>query len=196
MAIVGDPVGSGFINSLARPGGNVTGVSNLSAGLAAKRLQLLKEAVPSARQIAVLFNPDDPVTTVQKRETERAAPLVRVAMRFFPVRAPGDLVAAFGRRMECCGWRQSTLMMPAIGLAAQHRLPTMVVLRQQVQAGGLMSYNSAISDQYRRAAIFVDKILRGAQPTKFEFVVKLKTAKARGIAIPPAILLRADELVE
>ena len=210
MAIVGDPIGSGFIRSLSHPGGNVTGVSNLSAGLAAKRLQLLKETVPTAGRIAALFNPDDPVTALQRQEIERAAPQIGVEVRFFPVRAQDSLVTVFN---ELTDWRadgvfwlagQSAFMMPAINLAAQQRLPTMVVLRQQVQAGGLISYNSVISDQYRHAAVYVDKILKGAkpadlpveQPVKFELVINLTTAKALGLTVPPSILMRADEVIE
>jgi putative tryptophan/tyrosine transport system substrate-binding protein len=210
MAIVGDPIGSGFVSSLSRPGGNVTGVSNLSVDLAAKRLQILKEVVPAATRIGVLFNSEDPVTKSQIRDTEEAAPGIGVKLRFFPVRVTDNLIAVFS---ELTDWGaegvlwlagQSTFLTPAIDLAIERRLPTMAVLRQHVMAGGLISYNSVISDQYRRAAIYVDKILKGAkpadlpvqQPTRFELVINLKTAKALGISIPATLLSRADEVIE
>jgi putative tryptophan/tyrosine transport system substrate-binding protein len=211
MGIVGDPIGTGFVSNLPHPGGNVTGISNQGGDTAAKRLQLLKELAAGAGRVAVLFNPDDPVTTPQIRETERAAPLVGVEIRFFPVRAQDGLIAAFS---EMTGWRadavqwlggQEFAFVPAtVDFALKQHLPTMVPQRQQVQGGALMSYNADRMEQLRHVAIYVDKILKGAkpgdlpveQPTKFEFVVNLKTAQALGITVPQSILARADEVIE
>jgi len=210
MAVVGDPVGSGFVTNLARPGGHVTGVSNLSVELAAKRLSLLKEAVAAARRIAVMLNPDDPVTLPQMRDTTRAATAVDVDIEFFPMRL-AQLDALFERMLQ---WRPDAalwlagqgqvLEQRAVGLAARHQLPVMHTLRRHVEAGGFMSYFADNVALYRLAALYVDKILRGAdpgdlpveQPTKFELTINLKTAKALGLTIPPALLSRADEVFE
>ena len=211
MGIVGNPVATGFVSNLARPGGNVTGVSNMSGDLASKRLNIFKEAVPAIRRVAVMFNSDDPVTAPQIRETEHAAPQLTVEVRFFPVRNQETLSSAFKQLSD---WHADGLLWLAgqaqqfmertIGLAVKHRLPTMVMLPNDVRAGGLISYYPDHRELFRRVAVYVDKILKGAtpaelpveQPTKFELVINLMTAKALGITVPPSLLARADEVIE
>jgi putative tryptophan/tyrosine transport system substrate-binding protein len=211
MAAVGDPVGTGFISNLSRPGGNVTGVSDAVGEIAAKRLQMLTVAVPAAKRIAVIFNPDDPVTAPQVRETERAARNLRLEIRFFPVRTQAALGSAFQElktwRADAAMWllgQHIAFMKTTIDLAAQRQVPTMVGFPQDVDAGGLISYSADIADVYRQAAVYVDKILKGAkpadlpveQPTKFALVINMKTAKALGLTIPPSLLLRAEHVIE
>jgi putative ABC transport system substrate-binding protein len=211
MTALGDPVGSGFVSSLARPGGNVTGISTMSAELASKRLSVLKEVVPAAKRIAAIFNPDDPITVPQIRDAERAAPGLNVEIRFFPVKATGHLLETFTQmlawRADVALWilgQQHAFQAGCIQLAASHRLPLMVAHRENVEAGGLMSYISDIVELYRRTAVHVDRILKGTkpgdlpieQPTKFELAINLKTAKALGVTIPPSLLARADRVVE
>lgn len=211
MSIVGDPIGSGFVSNLARPGGNVTGISNMTGELASKRLSVLKDLVPGAKRIAVLFNPVDPVNVPQMRDTERAAPVLGIEVRFFPVKAPRDLPETF---KDTLSWRadaalwlsgQAAPFQPGtIELAARHRLPVMVSSRRIVEAGGLISYFPDHAELYRRTAMYVDRILKGTnpgdlpveQPTKFELALNLKTAKALGLAIPPSVLLRADHIIQ
>jgi putative ABC transport system substrate-binding protein len=208
---VGDPIGSGFVSNLAHPGGNVTGVSTFASELAAKRLQLLKELLPSMGRVAVLFNPDDPLTVPQRRETERAAPRVGVEVRFFPVPSQDRLTAAF---QESIDWHAGGLFwllgqerpfIPrTIDLAAKHRLPAMAPRREQVEAGGLICYYPVYSELSRRLSVQVDKILKGGapgdlpveQPTKFELVINMKTAKVLGLTVPQALLVRADKVIE
>ncbi|MBI3516538.1 MAG: ABC transporter substrate-binding protein [Proteobacteria bacterium] len=210
MAVVGDPLGMGFVTNLARPGGHVTGVSNLSSELAAKRLSLLKEAVAAARRIAVMLNPDDPITLPQMRDTTSAAPAVGVDIEFFPMRL-AQLDALFERMLE---WRPDAALWLAgqgqafeqrvVGLAARRRLPVMHTLRRHVEAGGFMSYFADNVALFGLAAGYVDKILRGAHPgdlpveqaTKFELAINLKTAAALGLTVPPALILRADVVIE
>jgi ABC-type uncharacterized transport system substrate-binding protein len=211
MSIVGDPIGSGFVSNLAHPGGNVTGISNMSGELASKRLSLLKELVPRAKRIAVLLNPADPVTVPQMRDTERAAPVLGVEVRFFPAKTPTGLPETF---MHMLAWRADAALWLAgqpdafqpgtIELAAKHQLPAMVVRRVNVEAGGLISYFPDNAELFRRTAMYVDKILKGAKPgdlpverpTKFELAINLKTAKALGLAVPPSLRLQADRVVE
>jgi putative ABC transport system substrate-binding protein len=211
MTSVGDPVGSGFVSNLARPGGNVTGVSNMVAELASKRLALLKEAVPQARRIAAMFNPGDPVTVRQLRDAERVAPALKVETRFFPVKAIEDLLGTF---KEMLAWRADAALWilgqhqgfqaGSIELAARYRLPLMVGTPRNVEAGGFISYYSDPAELFGRTAEVVDRILKGAKPgdlpieqsTKFVLTINLKTAKALGIAIPPHLLSRADRVVE
>ena len=145
MTAIGDPVGSGFVSNLARPGGNVTGISNLAAELASKRLALLKEVVPGARRIAAMFNPDDPVTVPQLRDAERAAPVLKIEIRFFPVRAVGSLPETFKQmlawRADAALWilgQHQAFQTGSIELAASHRLPLLVGAGQNVEAGGLI----------------------------------------------------------
>jgi len=210
MAIVGDPVGTGFVSNLARPGGNVTGISNMSGALASKRMSLMKELVPGTKRIAVLYNPVDPVTAPQIRDSERAAPLLGVEVRFFPVKAVPELAGTFKQmlawRADSAVWLagQGNIFQPdTIKLGTQHRLPVMVSQRVDTEAGGLISYFPDHSDLYRRAAVYVDRILKGAKPgdlpvelpTKFELVLNLKTASAIGITLPQSLLLQADHIV-
>jgi len=211
MAEVGDPVATGFVRSLARPGGNVTGVSNMCGELAAKRLSLLREAVPGARRIAVMLNPDDPITAPQVKDAERAAPLLGVEVRFFPVRAPAEVDVAFdgvlawraNAAMWLCG-QQGVLERRSASLTPKHGLPVMSYRSDAIEFGAVLSYAPNREDLIRRAAIYVDKILKGAkpadlpvdQPTRLELVVNLKAARMLGIAIPVSVLLRADRVIE
>jgi putative ABC transport system substrate-binding protein len=211
MCIVGDPVATGFVSNVARPGGNVTGISNLTGELAGKRLALLQEAVPRSRRIAVLLNPADPITLPQVRDLERVAPSLGAEVRFFPVKAPEDLPETFRQmlawRADAALWLsgQGVAYQPGtIKLAAQHRLPVMVTQRSDVEAGGLMSYFPDHNDLFSRCAVYVDRILKGAKPgdlpielpTKFDLAINLKTAKAIGLAIPQSVLVRADYAVK
>ena len=212
MAVAGDPVGSGLVASLARPGGNVTGSSIMVPELAGKRLQLLKEVVPGASRGAVLSNPTVTTTKLVVGETEAAARLLGVQLRSLEIRAPEDIDRAFEAAIR---GRASALIVVddplvvahrarIIALAAKSRLAAVYPLREFVDAGGLMSYGANIADSYRRAATYVDKILKGAkptdlpveQPTRFEFAINMKTAKALGITFPQSILIRADQVIQ
>jgi len=199
MAIVGDPVAMGFVSNLARPGGNVTGISNISRELAAKRLALVKEAVPAAKRIAAMFNPDDPLNALQMEDLRRAAPALKVGIRFFPVKTPGELSETFKRivawRAEAALWLsgQSQALQPAaVKLATTYRLPVMGTQRADVEAGGLMSYAPDDVELFRRTATYVDRILKGSKPgdlpvelpTRFVLAINAKTAKALGVTIP------------
>jgi len=211
MSIVGDPVATGFVSNVARPGGNVTGISNLSRELAAKRLAVLKEAVGGSKRIAALLNPADPITVPQIRDVREAAPVLGVEVRFFPVKVPGELPEAFKQMLA---WRaDGALWLSGQGLAFQpetiklslkHRFPVMVAQRPDVEAGGLISYFPDHVELFRRTAVYVDLILKGAKPgdlpvenpTKFELVINLKTAKALGVTLPPSLLVQADRIVK
>ena len=210
MAAVGDPVGLGLVTSLARPAGNVTGLSNMSGDLAGKRLELLKEAVPAARRIAVMMHPDDPIVPLQVKDITATAARIGVALEIIPVRQAQELDRAFQTALQ---WRAQGLLRlagqatvvgpPTAELALKHRMPAMLLLRQDVEAGALMSYFTDHQALFRRAAIYVDKILKGAkpadlpveQPTKFEFIINLKTAKQIRLTIPPNVLVRADRVI-
>ena len=213
MAVGGDPVALGLVASLARPGGNVTGLS-FGVGMQSlgKGLELLKEAVPAARRVAVLSNPTNPAHGLAVEHLKGVARSVGVQLQLLEARAPGEFERAFammGReRAEALlvvtdtmfGFNRARLQ----GLAARSGLPVMYGAREHSEAGGLMSYAVDIRDSFRRAATYVDKILKGArpadlpveQPTKFELVINLKTAKGLGLTIPPALLARADHLIE
>ena len=208
----GDPVGSGLIARLDRPGGNLTGVSLLTVELNTKRLELLKEAVPTVSRVAVLANPANPVTAGALKDLEGAARALRVKLHVLEVRERhgiDDAFAAIARQRAGALLVVSDPMFQTqreriVDLAAKHRLPGIFELREFAEAGGLLSYDTNVADMYRRLATYVDKILKGAkpgdlpveQPTKFELVINLKTAKALGLAIPPSILSRADRLIE
>jgi putative ABC transport system substrate-binding protein len=211
MAIVGDPVATGFVSNLARPGGNVTGISNISRELTAKRLALVKEAVPAAKRIAGMFNPNDPLNALQMEDLRRAAPALKVDIQFFPVTTPGELSEVFKRiaswRAEAALWLsgQSQALQPAaVKLAATYRLPVMGTYRAVVEAGGLMSYSPDDVELFRRTAVYVDRILKGSRPgdlpvelpTRFVLAINTKTAKALGLTIPQSLLVRADQLIE
>jgi len=212
---VGDPVGSGLVTSLARPGGNVTGLSNLAPELVGKRLELLTQAVPGVTRVAVLRLPGALGERTEKnmlKEAEVAARALGVQPHFAEARGPADFDRAFSDMTR--GRAGALTLLPnnmflrehrrLVALAAKNRLPAVYVSREFVDAGGLMSYGANIADGYRRAATYVDKILKGAKPgdlpvelpTKFELVINLKTAKALGLTIPPSVLGRADEVIQ
>ena len=211
MTQVGDPIGSGFVTSLARPGGNVTGVSNMVADLASKRLALLHEMVPGAKRIAVLYNPVDPVNQPQIRDIKTGAPKLGLDVRFYPVKVPADLPETFNTqlawRAQAVLWlhgQQQSYQTGTIALAAKHNLPVMVGGLPDVEAGGLLAYSSNAAELFKRTATYVDKILKGSkpgelpveQPTHFELAINLKTAKALGIKVPQSILIQATRVVE
>jgi putative ABC transport system substrate-binding protein len=212
MAQSDDPVGSGFVASLARPGGNITGLSTVSPELSGKRLELLKQAVPKASRVAILWNATNSVAALQLRETEVAARALGVKLQSVKVRAAKDFDGAFAAmRRERAG---ALIVLPdlmfydhqrrLVDLAAKNRLPVIYEEREFAEAGGLLAYGPNYNDLFRRSAAFVDKILKGAkpgdlpveQPTKFELVINLKTAKALGLTIPQSILVRADEVIQ
>jgi putative ABC transport system substrate-binding protein len=210
MAASGDPLGVGVVTGLARPGGNVTGLTTLTAEVSGKRLQLLKDAIPGIQRIAAVFDTGGtPVT--QWRTTEQAARSMGLEPQLLQIEKAEDLGpafdAAFKQRADAVLVGLGPVMQNNVGrvvdLAARHRLPSAFSSREFVDAGGLMAYGVSYPDSYRRAAMYVDKILKGAkpgdlpieQPTKFEFVINMKTAKALGLTIPPSVLLRADEVI-
>ena len=193
-------------------GGNVTGLMQLGAGLAAKRLELVKEVVPNLTRLAFLWNPANPDQRSHFNEAQAGARALGVALQSVEVRSGGELERAFGAMLRD---RPGALLMTGdpvhqlsidwiIAFAARHRLPVMYQLKENVERGGLMSYGAIRTDLVRRAASYVDKILKGAragdlpveQPTTFELVINLKTAKALGLAIPPSVLPRADRVIE
>ena len=208
---VGDAVASGFVPNLARPGGNVTGVSNMVAEFAPKRMAILKEAIPSAKRIAVLFNPADPITAPQVRDVEASAAALAVEVRFFRVSEPQELAGTFTQMLawkaQAAMWllgQHQLFQAMTIKLAAQHRLPVMVADVGDVEAGGLISYKTDAAEIFRRTAAHVDQILKGTkpgdlpveQPTKFDLGINLRTAKMLGLPIASSVLLRADRVVE
>jgi putative tryptophan/tyrosine transport system substrate-binding protein len=212
MVGVADPVALGLVDSLARPGGNVTGLSNVALDLNSKLVELLKEMVPSARRIGVLRSPNNPGVSLQLRETENAIraleldPLVATAWK------PDEFETAFASMKAKNVDVVVLLAEPSLienakliaQLARQMNMPTAFQRRESVEAGGLFSYGPDLRDQFRQAAGYVDRILKGAkptdlpvqQPTKIEFVINLKTAKALGLTVPPRLLTRADEVIE
>ena len=212
MATVMDPVALGITPSLAKPGGNLTGLAILSLELASKRLQLLKEAFPRLSRVAVLWNPDNPGNALVLKEVEIAAQALGLRWQGFAVQRPDKLVEAFEAVVgaQCNGIlaiEDSVLfshLSRIVESAARSRLPAMYAFRQFADAGGLMSYGPNTPDSFRRAAVYVHKILKGAkpadlpieQPTKFELVINLKTAKALGLTIPQSLLLRADQVIQ
>jgi putative ABC transport system substrate-binding protein len=212
MGFVGDPVALGLIANLARPGGNITGLGVPTAEMAGKRLQLLREVAPTAARIAALRDPGQPGISAELRGTEAAARVLGVQLQVLEARSTGELDRAFAAiaRERAAG----VLISPSTTLfanrahiaqlAIKHRLPTSAWVRELTEAGCLMSYGASNSDVARRAAYFVDKILKGAkpadlpveQPTKFELVINMKTAKELGLTIPPLLLGRADQVIE
>jgi putative tryptophan/tyrosine transport system substrate-binding protein len=211
FAAAGDPVGTGLVASLARPGGNVTGLSIQQTDLAAKRLELLREVVRDLRRLAILANVGGPAVVLDMREVQAAARTLGLQVITSEIRRGEDIVPAFealnGRAEAlyvCIDPLTNTHRVRINTLALAERLPTMHAIREGVETGGLMSYGPNIPDLYRRAAEFVDKVLRGTkpadipieQPTKFDLVINLTTAKALGLEIPPTLLARADEVIE
>jgi putative tryptophan/tyrosine transport system substrate-binding protein len=211
FALVDDPVGMGLITSLARPGGNVTGLSMQSTDLAGKRLALLREVVPGLRRLAIIANVEYPSAASEMSEVQSAARTLGLDAATFEIRRAEDIAPAF----EALKGRADALYVVGDALVITHRvrintlaliarLPTIYFVREYVEAGGLMSYGPSFPDLFRRAADYVDKILRGAkpgeipieQPTKFDLAINLTTAKALGLTIPESFLLRADEIVE
>ena len=206
-----DPVGNGLVETLARPGGNVTGLSNQSADSVGKRLEILREVVPTLRRLAILCNVGAPNAVLEKGEVQAAARAVGLELAAMDIRRPDDITPGF----EAIKGRADALyvvMDPVVSTnriqinttALGARLPTLYVFRELVEAGGLMSYGPNQSDQFRRAAELVDKILRGTrpadipveQPTKFDLVINMKTAKAIGLDLPQTLLARANEVIE
>jgi len=212
MANHSDPVGTGLVASLARPGGNVTGLSLVAPELRVKQLQLLKEAVPRLMRVAVLSNPAIPFHARDLKDLEVAARSLKVRLQVVESRAPSDFTEAFsvatkgraGALIILSGSMFFAHRARLAELAAKSRLPSMSLLREYAEAGGLMTYGADVRDSFRRAAGYVDRILKGAkpgdlpieQPTKFELVINLKAAKALGLMIPPSVLLRADHVIE
>jgi len=209
---VGDPVRAGLVGSLAKPGGNITGNSLIAPEVALKRLQLLKEAVPKAKRIGVPYNPAHPLWIVVRDEHEAAARSIAMEIHWMGIRHADELDAAFDAAAKA-GVNALFLDTDPIftaarsrimALALKHRLPSMSEARQFVDAGGLMSYGPSFAALVRKTAVFIDKILRGAkpddlpveQPTKFDLVINLKTAKALGVTVPQCLLVRADEVLE
>jgi len=205
-----DPVELGLIPSLGRPGGNITGLATTSADLAGKRLELLRGLVPKLRRVAVLWDPSNPTNPIQLKGAEVAARTLGLQLQPAPVQSPSDFDAAFKAARGANGLflldspLVTTHRARLAGLAATSRLPAISGVRDFVEVGGLMSYGVDFADSFRRAATYVDKILKGAkpgdlpveQPTKLELVINLKTAKALGLTIPQSLLGRADEIIQ
>jgi putative ABC transport system substrate-binding protein len=212
MTVVSDPVESDFVASLARPGGNVTGLSLMHPELSGKRLQLLKEVVPKVSRVAVLSDPSNPITPPLLRETEAAARALGVQLQLVEARGPTEFDSGFSAMTR--GRAGALVVLPnsifqnerrrIAALAAKSRVPAIYAWREAVDAGGLMAYGANLPDIFRRAATYVDKILKGAkpadlpveQPTRFELVINLKTAKALGLTIPQSVLIRADQVIQ
>jgi putative tryptophan/tyrosine transport system substrate-binding protein len=213
IAGVADPVGVGIVQTLAKPGGNITGITNIVAELTGKRLALLKQIVPSASKVAVLINPDDPNASIQMRNASNAARDLAVELQpVLHIRGAGDLEGVFASAAAAradAGLRMvdpltNPLSKQTAELALKYRLPVIYPFRISVENGGLISYGTDIADQYRQAATLVHKILNGAkpadlpveQPTKFELTINLRTAKELGISIPEPLLATADRVIE
>jgi putative ABC transport system substrate-binding protein len=212
VGVGGDPVKAGLFASLERPGGNTTGFTNIAPGVVARRMEALKQAAPRVSRAAFIVNPKNPANVLLMKATQAAAQPLAVTVQAVEVGSPADFDIAFAAMTK---ERPDALIVGADPLHVRHmdrlidfatkgRLPSMYQLKENAEAGGLMSYGPDIPDLYRRAATYVDRILKGAnagdlpveQPTKFELVINLKTAKALGLTIPPALLLGADQVIE
>jgi putative ABC transport system substrate-binding protein len=212
FSVAGDPIGSGLVTSLARPGGNVTGLTDIAPEIAGKRLELLREAVPGLAHVVILWNPANPSGAPQMQHTDAAAHSLGLPVRSLELRDVGQLDAAFETAFQA---QALALIVLSDGvlysrrdqiaqLAAKYRVACVAWTPEFADSGCLMTYGADVVDMHRRAATFVDKILRGAnpaglpieQPTKFELVVNLKTAKALGLRIAPTVLARADRIIE
>ena len=208
-----DPVGTGFVSSLARPGGNVTGLTSMNPDLSAKKLEFLREAVPGLSRVAIMWNPDTRGNLLDYKATQEAARSLRLQLQSVEVSRADDIDRAFAALTA--GRAQALIVVPStltldnrgqiMTLAQKNRLPSIYgPPRALAEAGGLMVYGSSLDERWRRAATFVDKILKGAkpgdlpveQPTKFELVINMKTAKALGLTLPPSRLRRADEVIQ
>ena len=212
MAGLTDPVGAGLISSLARPGGNITGLTNIFTELSAKRLELLKEVAPRVSRVAILWNPTHPGQAIAWQQTQQAAQTLGLVLFSAEVRRPEDFSPAFTAILV--ERAEALLVLPdpltsfhrhqTADFAVKQRLPSVYAASYWVQAGGLLSYGPSFPEIWRRAGVYVDKILKGArpadlpieQPTKYELVINLKTAKALGLTIPQSLLLRADQVIE
>ena len=212
IAAMGDPIGAGVVSSLARPGGNITGLASMSPEIDGKRLELLKEIVPGMSRIAVLWNPTNPGNAARLGNVQAAAKTLRLTLEPLGAADGQDLDKGFGTMVAARS--QALVVEPdrvllahraqIVDLAMKRRLPTLYPYREFVQAGGLVSYAPSYPAMFRRAATYVDKILKGTkpadlpieQPTEFELVINLKTTKALGLTIPQSLLLRADQLIE
>jgi putative ABC transport system substrate-binding protein len=213
MVSVADPIGVGLIASLAQPGGNITGVTNIGAELAGKRIEILKEIVPAASKVAVFINPADQNATLQMNSAKPAAD--KLAVRLDPIihiRSGADLKGAFEAATSARADAVLRMLDPVatdlrnqtVQLAAEYKLPVIYPFREDVAAGGLVSYGTDLPSQYRQAATFVHKIFNGAkpadlpveQPTKFDFAINLRAARALGLTVPPTLIARADEVIE
>jgi putative ABC transport system substrate-binding protein len=212
MIAVGEPVATGLVASLARPGGNITGLTSISSEIEGKRLELLREVVPKVSHIAVLWNADSPIQVIQEKETQAAAQLLGMKMLSLGVRTLEEIEDAFATIVR---ERPGALLVladrlflhhraPIMDFATKHRLPGVHAYQELVEAGGLMSYGPSYADMHRRAAYFADRILKGTKPAdlpverprKFELVINLKAAKQIGVTIPPNVLARADKLIK
>ena len=212
MTVPADPVATGLVSGLARPGGNVTGLSFVGTELAGKQVELLKEAVPGLVRITVLANPSNASHRPRTKEIVDVARALKLQSDALEAKTPSDIREAFAAMTRRRSGAAIVLGDPffvveagnIVRLAAEHRLPAMYALKEVVLAGGLMAYGASFTDLFRRAATYVDKILKGARPanlpveqaSKFELVINLKTAKALGLVIPPSLLARADEIVQ
>ena len=212
MTTIGDPVAAGVVESLARPGGNVTGLSLQATELSAKRVEQLKEVLPALRRVAVLWNPNNASLVLKLKEIEAAAKSLKIEVRALPVREADDiekmLQSAESDRAETIMTTEDSIQVVhrvrIIGLARQRGIPVASEFSIMARAGSLMSYGPSLLDQWRRAMYYADKILNGAkpadlpvqQPTRFEFLINLRSARALGIAVPPMMLARADEVIE
>jgi putative tryptophan/tyrosine transport system substrate-binding protein len=207
----GDPLGSGLVASLARPGGNITGLSLMAPDLGGKRLELLKEAVPPVSRVGILWNAANPYSALVFKETETAATKFGIQLHSIEVRSPNDIdtnLTGAKQRLDALIIVEDPLTFGhrkrISDFAASNRFPSIYGMREYVDVGGLMSYGTSNAGLYRRAAGYVEKILKGAkpadlpvmQPTKFDLVINLKTAKAMGLEIPPTLIARADEVIE
>lgn len=210
ILVISDPVGLGFVQSLARPGGNITGTSNNSMEVSRKRVQLLKEIIPSVSRVAVLWNPLNPSSTATAKETELGAVALGIKVESLGYKGPNELQVALTKATQA----HAVLIMGDFvafdrrewiaGFAVAHRLPVFSTWPEEAQDGSLAAYGPSLREEYRRGAAYVDKILRGAkpaelpieEPTKYELTINIKTAEALGIKIPQSLLIRADRVIE
>jgi putative ABC transport system substrate-binding protein len=208
MVLAGDPVGSGLVASLARPGGNITGTSSASVELGSKTLEVIREIIPSVRRVAVLANAADPFTKEFVKQMQSNGQALRLEIRIIMIKAADDLDPAFAGMKDGAAdaviVQPSLPRKPAAALALKYRIPALAPTAAFAGEGGLAAYAASQAEMARRSASIVDKILRGSnpadlpveQPTKFELIINLKTAKALGIEIPPTLIARADEVIE